>query len=149
VTHWFKSVATFVVACTLSACAATPVHTNHATQVQLEVVENYLAALNRRDLLVLTAYVAPDFEWLSMVNGERMMEVSGREELATALSQYFADNRDTRWSIQHANVIGDYLVVNERSEWRDGDMTQARNSLGIYELHDGRIRRVTYFLSGQ
>jgi limonene-1,2-epoxide hydrolase len=131
----------------LSACATTP-HTSQ-TQSQLEVVERYLGALNRRDLLMLTAYVAPDFEWLSMVNGERVLEVSGREALATALKQYFADNRSTRWSIQSANVIGDHLVVDERSEWREGDMTQARHSLGIYELHDGRIRRVTYFLSGQ
>ncbi|MBC7983257.1 MAG: nuclear transport factor 2 family protein [Candidatus Obscuribacterales bacterium] len=115
--------------------------------VAQNLIENYFAATNKRDLLMLTAYVTPDFEWISMVDGERVVEVNSREALAETLRQYFTQYAHSTVALEHLQVAGNFVAVNERSEWRDAKGEGYRTSLGIYELSDGRIRRVTYFLT--
>ncbi|HYM35055.1 MAG TPA: nuclear transport factor 2 family protein [Steroidobacteraceae bacterium] len=111
------------------------------------IVEKYFAALNRRDLLALTLYVSPDVEWYSMVNGERIVEVSGREALTQMLRRYFSEHERTHWSIEHAATVERYVSVSERSQWSEGERNESRMSLGVYEIVDGRIRRIIYFLN--
>lgn len=117
-----------------------------AAQSSLSIVEQYLAALNRRDLLMLTAYVAPDVEWYSIIDGKRLQEVAGRVELAQMLTRYFEQHQRTHWMIEQSSLAANFLAVTERSEWDEGDGTRSRTSLCVYELRDGRIRRMTYFL---
>jgi ketosteroid isomerase-like protein len=136
-----------MVAMALTGCAAAPAKQSGTELSQRAVIDNYMAALNRRDLLPLTAYVTPDFEWLSMVNGERVVEVTSREALADMLRAYFERNQNPSWRIESVNASGNMLAVTERVEWIENGASQSRNSLGVYELQDGRIRRVTYFLS--
>jgi limonene-1,2-epoxide hydrolase len=142
-----RTVSIALLCAALSGCAASPVKHIGNDVSQLAVIENYMAALNRRDLLPLTAYVTPDFEWLSMVNGERVVEVTSREALAAMLRAYFERNQNPKWRIEAVNASGNMLAVTERVEWNENGASQSRNSLGVYELQDGRIRRVTYFLS--
>jgi len=130
-------------------CASTVRQSKAATQSSLSIVEQYLAALNRRDLLMLTAYVAPDVEWYSTIDGKRLQEVAGRSELAQMLTRYFAQHQRTHWVIEQSSVAENVLAVTERSEWDEGEGTRSRTSLCVYELQDGRIRRMTYFLVAQ
>jgi ketosteroid isomerase-like protein len=131
----------------LTGCVLQPVKPSKATAAQFAVIQNYIAALNRRDVLPLTAYVTPDFEWVSMVDGERVVEVSSREALTEMLRVYFERNQSPSWRIEAVNASGSVVAVTERAEWIENGAAQARNSLGVYELQDGRIRRATYFLS--
>jgi limonene-1,2-epoxide hydrolase len=140
-------VAILLIGTALAGCATAPAKQSGAELSQRAVIENYMAALNRRDLLPLTAYVTPDFEWLSMVNGERVVEVTSREALADMLRVYFERNQNPKWRIESVSASGNMLAVTERVEWIENGSSQSRNSLGVYELQDGRIRRVTYFLS--
>jgi limonene-1,2-epoxide hydrolase len=130
--------------CFASGCATT--QSKAASNSPLAIVEQYLAALNRRDLLVLTAYVAPNVTWYSLVNDERITEVSGRETLAKTLTSYFAHNSQTHWAIEQAVVTGQTVAVRERSQWRAADSNGERVSLAVYEILDGRIARISYFL---
>jgi len=131
----------------LSACAAHPVKYSASDRSQLAVVENYLAALNRRDVLALTAHVDPAFQWFSAVDGERIEEVASREGLASMLTSYFRSNTSMQWRIESATAVDGKLAVEERTEWIEDGRMLSRHTLGVYELHDGRIRRVTYFLN--
>ena len=133
----------------LSSCAVTA-RTSRAPELSsLAVVQDYLAALNRRDLLALTAYVAPDVEWYTTIHGERTTEVSSREALAGLLKRYFSEHSYTQWTIEQSTATGSYLAVVERSEWRDDNAAGSRTSVCVYELADSRIRRITYFLAAQ
>jgi hypothetical protein len=133
--------------CMLSACATTQRKT--AAQSPLVVVEQYLSALNRRDMLALTAYVAPDVAWFSLVNGERLQEVDGRDALIQTLRTYFAQNQKTTWQIEQSIVVDQKVVLRERSQWRADEGSGERVSLVVYELSDGRIARISYFLGGR
>lgn len=134
-----------LVAVSLVGCAATPRHAEALSQ--RVVVERYLDALNRRDLLVLTAYVTPDVEWYSVVDGKRITEVSGRDALTQMLQTFFARTAHASWHIESALEQERYLAVRELSQWQDADGTGERTSLCVYEFDDGRIRRITYFLN--
>ena len=120
---------------------------NHQTS-STTVVENYLAALNRRDLLALTLYLTPDVEWYSALDGERILEVSGREELKQMLTRFFSDHERTLWTPERIEAVENFVAVIERSQWSEGSRMESRDSLGVYELDSGRIRRITYFLNG-
>ncbi len=130
----------------VSGCATTSGHATTATSSRA-IVERYLAALNRRDLLALTAYVTPDVAWYSVVGGRRILELTGREALDKSLAQFFQQHSRTQWTIESAQVVDRRVAVNERSEWNEGERMQSRSSLGVYELSDGRICRITYFLN--
>lgn len=110
------------------------------------IVEAYYAAINRRDLLALPAYVSPDVEWYSFLGGERILEVASREGLKEAFEIYFARFTDTRATIEAAWVVGDLVAVREQTEWSDGTLRGSGERLGVFELADGRIVRITYFL---
>jgi limonene-1,2-epoxide hydrolase len=129
----------------LSSCASTP-SKQAAPTSPLTIVEHYLSALTRRDLLMLTAYVVPDVTWYSVVKGERITEVTGRAALTTSLTNYFASTQQTEWAIEQAVVVGQTVAVRERSQWRADDGNGERVSLAVYEIVDGRIARITYFL---
>src|SRR5215831_13645179 len=79
----------------LAGCAADARRADHP---KADVVDEYIAALNKRDLLLLTAYVTPDVEWRSVVNGEAILEVAGRDALKSMLEKFFAQHERTHWS---------------------------------------------------
>ena len=74
------------------------------------------------------------------------VELAGRDALRQALSSYFAQNQDTRWSIEQSMVVEQTIAVRERSAWRAAEGSGERVTLVTYELRDGRIARITYFL---
>ena len=111
------------------------------------IVEAYYSAVNRRDLLVLPAYVAPDVSWYSVIDGEWLLEVDSREALVEAFETYFARFPQTGAKIEAWLRVGDSIAVRERTNWSDGATGGGGERLGIFETADGRIVRVTYFLS--
>lgn len=131
----------------LTGCAS-PQHRADGDRSAESVVRNYHAALNRGDLLPLTLYVTPDVEWYTVIDGERILEVSGREALTEALRTYFARDLNASWSVDSVVAQGAFVAVRERSHWRDAGERGERVSLCVYEIQDGRIRRITQFLSG-
>jgi len=110
------------------------------------IVEAYYQAVNRRDLLVLPAYVAPDVRWYSVIDGEWLLEVDSREDLAEAFETYFARFPQTGARIEDWLRVGDSIAVRERTTWSDGATNGGGERLGVFEVADGRIVRVTYFL---
>jgi limonene-1,2-epoxide hydrolase len=131
----------------LTACATAKPSMTDTQNAQRRVVENYFAALNRRDLLALTLYVTPNIEWYSSVDGERILEVAGREPLKGMLTSYFAQNANTEWRMLDAESTDAFVAVTERTQWQSGAGVQTRTTIGVFQIEDGRIRRITYFLN--
>lgn len=138
----------FALVALFAGCAASPGRAVPSQDARA-VVERYLQAINRRDLVSLAAFATPDVEWISLANGERIVEVSGREALRQAYEEYFKQNMFAHWRIERALVNDRYVAVVERSEWGEGATRESRISMGVYEIVDGRIRRITYFLHEQ
>lgn len=146
--HPLLSMALLLIASLSAGCATTATESRH-TPTPATVVKSYFAAMNRRDLGVLAAWVSPDVEWFSVAAGERILEVADRDELAQAWRSYFARFATTRVTIESLAAAGDTVAVIERAEWRQGQDSGSRRSVGVFELEGGRIRRITYFLPTQ
>lgn len=111
----------------------------------LQVVEHFIAAFNARDLARMLSLTTPDVQWLS-IEGEKMsVEAAGVEALRSSLESYFRSVPTARSTIERSLIAGPHVSIWERVRWqgRSGERTQA--SLAIYELQDGRIRRVWYY----
>lgn len=134
--------------CGLAACVAAPARIGSSTEPTdaRAIVEAYYAAINRRDLLVLPAYVTADVAWYSVVDGERLLEVDSREALTEAFETYFARFASTSVNVDSWLSVGDKIAVHEHTYWSDGTTSGGGERLGVFELAGGRIVRVTYFL---
>jgi ketosteroid isomerase-like protein len=135
--------------CLLAACATATYDRSvagHGSSASIAVLENYLAALNRRDLLVLAAHVAPDVKWHSIADGEVIVDARNRQELAALLEQYFKLYPHTRWEIETTLASEAKVAVVERSEWGERQPFESKMSMSVYEIEDGRIKRITQFI---
>jgi hypothetical protein len=129
-----------------SGCATVSPRSGAVSGEPHAVVEAYYDAVNRRDLLVLPAYVAPDVTWYSVIDGEWLLEVDSREALVEAFETYFARFPQTGAKIEAWLRVGDSIAVRERTSWSDGSQSGGGERLGVFETVEGRIVRVTYFL---
>ena len=139
----------FVLACfsaALTGCVTIASRDRIPAASPQSVVSAYLDTLNRRDLLAMTAYVTPNVEWYSVVNGERVLEIADRESLSQMLSRYYAQYDRAQWTAERIETAGQIVAVLERSQWTKNERVESRSGLAVYEVEAGRIRRITYFL---
>lgn len=112
-----------------------------------ELVERYLAAYNDRDVAGMLEFVHPDIQWLSIAGDEVRVEADGAEALGESLRGYFEAVPSTRSSIEAMMVSGNRVSVAERARWESEAGPRSQTALSIYEIAEGRIRRVWYFSS--
>ena len=93
----------------------------------------------------MAALVTEDFEYLS-VNGANLgVDAKGREALRQSMVSYFGSFPDVHSVLEHATLTGPYVAIRERVAWTAKSGPQSQASLGVYEVHEGLIRRVWYF----
>lgn len=110
-----------------------------------EVVERYLAAYNDHDVAAMLALAHPDIQWLS-IDGDRVrVETEGAEALGKALRDYFEAVPSARSTIDSKMVSGNRVSVRERAHWESEAGPKSQAALSVYEIDDGRVRRVWYF----
>lgn len=110
-----------------------------------EVVERYMAAYNDHDIEAMLALVDADVQWLS-IDGERIrVETEGSGALAEAMRGHFESMPSTRSEIETMMVSGSRVSVREKARCRIGDEWREQAALSVYQVADGRIRRVWYF----
>ena len=70
----------------------------------------------------------------------------GRAAIEKWLAGYFKSLPDVRAEISDVTQTGPHVSFRERASWTAKDGTKrALNSVGIYEVHDGKIKRAWYF----
>lgn len=110
-----------------------------------EIIERYMAAYNDHDVEAMLELVHPEIQWLSVDGNRVSVETDGAEALAEAMRGYFETVPSTRSSIEMMMVSGNRVSVRERAHWKLSGQAYSQAVLTVYELVDGRIRRVWYF----
>lgn len=111
------------------------------------VVERYMAAYNDHDVEAMLELVDADVQWLS-IDGDRIrVEAEGAAALGEAMRGYFESMPSTRSEIETMMISGNRVSVREIARWRVGDEWREQAALSVYQIADGRIRRVWYFAS--
>jgi len=111
----------------------------------IAAVEALTAAFNDHDVDAMLALVSDEVEWLS-VNGATVgVEAAGKQTLSEGMAGYFDSCPSCRSALEQLMPAGSRVCAFERASWESADGPDSQHSLAVYELQDGRVRRVYYF----
>lgn len=110
-----------------------------------QVVERFLEAFNRHDVEAMLALAHPEVQWLSVDGDKISVETAGQAALRDSMKSYFTSLPSARSTFESILVAGPYVTVVERARWqgKSGERTQA--ALAVYEVREGKVRRVWYY----
>ncbi|HWM90277.1 MAG TPA: nuclear transport factor 2 family protein [Thermoanaerobaculia bacterium] len=110
-----------------------------------QVVDRFMDAYNRHDVEAMLALAHPDIQWLS-VDGERIsVEASGHEALRDSMTRYFASLPSAGATLEKTMSAGPYVSVVERARWKGDKGERSQAALAVYEIREGKVRRVWYY----
>ncbi len=112
---------------------------------EASTVSRFLAAFNAHDVAGLTRLVTDDIEWLSVRGDEISTETKGRTALKNAMTAYFDSTPGVRSTHEASFESGDFVSVRERVYWGAKGRESSQAAIAVYELSDGKIRRVWYY----
>ena len=100
-----------------------------------EVVDRFIAAIERRDIDAAIALLHPDVEYDNVPIGP----VRGRAAVRSILEPITARSDEVRWPVSRRAEAGP-VVFNERVDrFRSGDRWIEIAVAGVWEVHDGLI----------
>ena len=113
------------------------------------VVAAYVDAFNRHSVADMLLLADTNVVWLSVFGDSIRIETSNARSLAPEMVAYFRRLPTARSDISAPVVNGSFVAVRETAQWdvRAGTTVErrAQSSLAVYEVQNGRIRRVWYY----
>lgn len=103
------------------------------------------AAFNAHDPVAAAKNVTDDFTFYLVEGEKNSVEVRGKEELRTGLSDYFKSYPTVVSEAVGMIPQGRYIAVRERVRWTDEKGDHVQEALSVYELEGGLIKAVWYF----
>ncbi|MEJ7812027.1 MAG: nuclear transport factor 2 family protein [Gemmatimonadaceae bacterium] len=110
-----------------------------------QVVRDYLVAYNRHDVPAVLALLDPTVAWLSIEGDSVRVEARGLDAMRRGLEAYFRNTLDARSVAETMTSLGPWVTVRERAYWRSGRTRRSQAAMSVYEVRNGRIRRVWYY----
>jgi hypothetical protein len=108
-------------------------------------VLRYVEAFNRHDVAAMIAQAAPDIRWHALVGDSLVTETVGQAALERELTSYFRSYPTVRSTIGVLSSNGPYVAGRELVQWEQQGAGKSQASLSVYEIRDGRVRRVWYY----
>jgi hypothetical protein len=113
-------------------------------------LRGYYEAFNRHDADAVAAFCDPEIKWYSIDGDKLSTDAGNREQLTGWLVGYFKSLPTVRSEILALEQAGPFICVRERPSWTNkAGKTVSQQALGIYEVREGKIRRVWYFPSSE
>jgi hypothetical protein len=111
------------------------------------IVRRFVDAYNARDLEALLGLAHPDIAWLSVSGDSVSVETRGAGPLRDAMAAHFASASATRSELEAVDANGPFVSTREVARWTSPRGPRAQASIAVYEVREGRVRRVWYFPS--
>ncbi|MGZ8378657.1 MAG: nuclear transport factor 2 family protein [Gemmatirosa sp.] len=136
-----RTIATVVA---LAACGA-PGMARAQDDDAARVVRAFVAAFNRHDVPAMLALTDTAIVWLGIAGDSVTIETRGRRALGESMTAYFRSTPGARSTLDAVTTLGPWVSARERAEWQGRTGPRAQSALSVYEVRDGRIRRVWYY----
>ncbi len=113
----------------------------------MATVEALFVAFNAHDTEAMQKLVADDVVWFTVAGDSMAKDVAGKEALGKWLTGYFRSLPTVASTIEDVVANGPFVSLRERVRWqgKNGEKTQA--SIAVYEVEEGKIKRVWYYSS--
>jgi hypothetical protein len=116
-----------------------------ASRPSEDVVGAFVAAYNRHDVDAMLALADTGIVWLSVAGDSVRVEARGAAALRRSLAGYFRSVPSTRSVLGEMTSVGPWVTVHERAQWQASSGPRAQTAVAVYEVRDGRVRRVWYY----
>jgi hypothetical protein len=110
-----------------------------------DMLAAYFRAYNAHDLDALMQFIDPEFVWFTVTADKTTTEVTGVEALRKGLASYFKSLPSSRSDAEVLGENGPWISVRETARWQSASGPRAQSSLSVYEVRNGKIRRVWYY----
>lgn len=110
-----------------------------------EAVRGMSEAFNAQDVPGMLKWVADSIEWYSVQGGEIAVEARGAQALESGMTSYFEALPSARSELTTLEVLGPWVTTHELARWTVQEEERTQASVGVYEVREGRVRRVWYF----
>lgn len=110
-----------------------------------KLVEQFVEAFNRHDVPGMRNLVDPDVQWMTISGSTISVETNGAEALDRSMRSYFRSCPSCRSVLDGIMEAGNLVTTYERAQWTSGGVPRTQTSLAVYEVRNGRIRRVWYY----
>ena len=118
-------------------------HISHAQSSQkIKVITDYFDTYNSHQVDSLVTMISADFKMYSVSQDTTTLDINGKEALRKWLRGYFNDLPEVSSSTSGINVSGNYVSFIETAHWGE---SKSQSSLAVYEVVNGKIRRVWYY----
>jgi len=124
------------------ACTHSPIF---VPEPKTDVVQEFLNAFNGKDPAKMAAMVTEDVKWLSIADGTASIEVEGKSNLVTSMTEYFASCPTCRSVVSSMMPSQDRVGVIEVASWQTKKGSKSQQALAIYEFAGSKIKAVYYF----
>ena len=138
-----KVTATALVAAVAAALIATPVPAADAPNAKL--VNTFVDVFSQHDLKGMLALTHAEIDWLTIDGSNVLVETHGQEALAASMGRYFESCPTCKSTVEVSSVNGNFVSAIETAHWLSKGKERAQASLSVYEILDGKVRRVWYY----
>lgn len=113
----------------------------------LKVLQKQVEAFNSKDINSLVRNVTQDFKWYYIGSDSLILEVDGQEKFRTSMESYFNFISEVETVIDDYTVEGNKISFKETVHYQTSAGKEgSASAMAIYEIKDGLIFRVWYFL---
>ena len=116
-----------------------------AADPKSELVKTFVGAFSKHDLPAFLALTHAEIEWLTIDGASVLVETRGQEALSTSMGKYFQSCPTCRSTVEVSSVNGNFVSAVETAHWESKGQKRAQSSLSVYEIVDGKVRRVWYY----
>ncbi|GIU46545.1 hypothetical protein TUM4438_22580 [Shewanella sairae] len=111
----------------------------------VKVVKQFIAGFNNHSVEQLLQHTTENVHWFNLAGGKMDTETSTRNELAAAMSDYFANLNDAKATLRQIIVSANYVSTVEEVTWSHDGEKSSQCSLGVYQLNGDKINAVWYY----
>lgn len=109
------------------------------------VVNDLMAAFNAHDPQKMRDYWHDDVTWVEITGNQSSVVTSSADQLFNELVAYFEAYPSVSSSLSNVSVNGKYVTAIETPVWEQDGERKSQASIVVYEVTDGKIRRLWYF----
>jgi hypothetical protein len=110
----------------------------------IDQVKRYVEQFNQKNIDAMLSAVTNDIAWMYISNDKLVIETKGKEQLATALQNYFKDYQ-TQSLLLQISSHGQFVQAVEKATWQERDILKSQCSVVTYQLEKELIKAVWYF----
>ncbi|MEL6868505.1 MAG: nuclear transport factor 2 family protein [Pseudomonadota bacterium] len=115
------------------------------TMTSEQIVHRFVEVFNAHDVDRMLEMVTDDVQWLSVDGDDIAVEASGKAQLRSGMTDYFASCTSCKSRLVHVFSTADRVSALEEASYETDSGLQTQRSLSVYEFSGSLIKRVYYF----